>query len=372
MKVGCVKEIKNNEFRVGMTPDAANEYVRAGHEVFVETGCGSGSNIPDSAYSAVGVKILPDAKSVWDTADMIIKVKEPLEPEYDLMREGQIVYTYFHFAADEPLTKACLQKKIIAIAYETVSDPLGGLPLLKPMSEVAGSMAPLVGAYYMMKPKGGSGILPTGVPGVLPANVVVIGGGIVGRCAARVAAGLGSRVTILDNNIRTLTELKNIMPTNVVTAFSNAKAIDDFVQTADLIVGAVLIPGAKAPKLINKSHLKKMRPGTVMVDVAIDQGGCFETSHPTTHDDPVFEVDGVVHYCVANMPGAFARTSTNSLNNATLAYGLRIANEGALGAIRGCQPIMDGLNMYEGKITCTAVAEAFGMMNDYVAPADLL
>ncbi len=368
MKIGCVKEIKNNEFRVGLIPDAADEYIRAGHEVYVESGCGLGSGVTDEEFKSVGAIILDDAKSVWDIADMIIKVKEPLKQEYPLMREGQIVYTYFHFAASEELTRACMEKQIIAIAFETVSDPNGGLPILRPMSEVAGSMAPLVGAYFMMKSFGGCGVLPSGVSGVLPANVVILGGGIVGRSAAIVAAGFGANVTVLDSNPRVLSEFRISMPKNIFGQYSSQKAVDEAIKAADLVVGAVLIPGAKAPKLINRGHLSKMKRGTVLVDVSIDQGGCFETSHPTTHDAPTFEVDGIVHYCVANMPGAYARTSTMALNNATLQYGLQIANLGVETACERNQAIKDGLNMYKGKITYAAVADAFGMRAEFAEP----
>ena len=299
MVIGCVKEIKNNEYRVGLTPNAAREYAAAGHRVLVQEGAGGGSFITDGEYVAAGAEIVADARRIWDDSDMIVKVKEPLPPEYPLMRAGQIVYTYFHFAASEELTNACLDAKITAFAYETMEDEAHTLPLLKPMSEVAGSMAPLMGAYYLMRPYNGRGVLPTGLPGVLPADVAVIGGGVVGRCAARVAAGLGAKVTILDNNLRALTDLRNTMPANVFTRYSDSGSISETLRTADIVVGAVLIPGAKTPKLVKREHLKTMKKGSVIVDVAIDQGGCFETSHPTTHDDPVFEVDGVIHYCVA-------------------------------------------------------------------------
>lgn len=372
MKIGCVKEIKNNEFRVGMTPTAAAEYVINGHEVCIETGAGEGSSFPDAEYEAAGAKILPDADAVWSFADMIVKVKEPLPAEYGNMREGQIIYTYFHFAADEALTRACLDKKVIAVAYETMEDARGGLPLLKPMSEVAGSMGPLMGSYFLMKAKGGRGILPTGVPGVLPADVAVLGGGVVGRCAARVAAGMGAKVTILDVNLNTLTDLRATMPANVLTQYSSSEAVSNAVKNADMVIGAVLIPGAKAPKLLKREHLKTMKKGAVVVDIAIDQGGCFETSKATTHTDPVFEVDGVIHYCVANMPGAYAMTSTTSLNNATLQYGLQIAQKGALAAAKENNTIKTGLNTYEGRITYRAVADAFGMDGLYTDPDTLM
>jgi len=371
MKIGCVKEIKNNEFRVGLVPDAAREYIKAGHQVYIEENAGSGSNIDNQAYLDVGANILPDAKSVWEISDMVIKVKEPLPSEYDFMKEGQIIYTYFHFAASETLTRACLDKRIIAVAYETVEDSNKGLPLLKPMSEIAGSMAPLVGSYFMMKPFGGGGILPMGVPGVKPANVIVLGGGIVGRSAARVAAGLGCVVTIFDININTLTELSMVMPPNVMTQFCNEKAIHDALGQVDIIIGAVLIPGAKAPKLVKKQDLALMKKGSVIVDVAIDQGGCFETSHPTTHESPVYTVDGVIHYCVANMPGAFSSTATYSLNNATLRYGLEIANKGVIEACKTNHAILTGLNTYKGYLTNEAVAECFDMTEKLIDPLTL-
>lgn len=371
MKIGCVKEIKNNEYRIGLVPNAVLAYVKSGHQVYVEENAGLGSNIQNQAYIDAGAKLLPDANSVWDISDMIVKVKEPLPEEYELLRERQIVYTYFHFAASESLTRVCLDKKIIAVAYETVRDCNGGLPLLKPMSEIAGSMAPLVGSYFMMKPFGGGGILPMGVPGVRPANVIVLGGGIVGRNAAKVASGLGCSVTIFDININVLTELSLTMPPNVVTQFSDDKAIQESLPNADIVVGAVLIPGAKAPKLVSKEHLSLLKKGSVIVDVAIDQGGCFETSHPTTHESPVYEVDGIIHYCVANMPGAFAKTATFSLNNATLKYGLEIANLGLLEACRSNKPILTGLNMYDGRITDEAVADCFNLMEAYTDPTTL-
>ncbi|MDL2307372.1 alanine dehydrogenase [Desulfovibrio sp. OttesenSCG-928-C06] len=364
MKIGCPTEIKDNENRVGLTPNAAHAYVEAGHEVFIQKGAGLGSSIPDEEYVAAGAKILATADEVWATSDMIVKVKEPLAPEYPKMRENQLIYTYFHFAADEELTKACMERKIVALAYETVTEGRA-LPLLKPMSEVAGNMASLMGAYYLAKTKGGRGLLATGVTGVAPANYLVLGGGNVGTNAARVAAGLGAQVTILDLNLNRLATLKEIMPPNVTPLYSDPVNLENSLKTADVVVGAVLIPGALAPKLVRKHHLKLMKPGAVMVDVAIDQGGCFETSHATTHTDPVYEVDGVMHYCVANMPGAYARTATYALNNATIGYGLQLANKGAEKACRENAGLKDGLNMYKGIITFKAVAEAFGMMSQY-------
>ncbi len=365
MRIGCPKEVKDNEFRVGLTPAAARSYVDAGHEVVVEKGAGTGSGITDEEYKAAGAKILDTAKEVWSTADMIVKVKEPLPQEYDLMRENQLIYTYFHFAADETLTKACLDKKIIAVAYETVQEADGSLPLLRPMSTIAGRMACLMGAYYLGKPHGGMGLLPTGVPGVAPANILVIGGGGVGSNAARVGAGLGAKVTILDVSPKVLENLTQIMPPNVFPLFSDSHTLEAELKEADIVVGAVLIPGAKTPKLVRKEHLKLMKPGSVIVDVAIDQGGCAETSKPTTHSDPVFVVDGVVHYCVANMPGAYSRTATFALSNNTIRYGLQIANKGVERACRENPALSKGLNMYKGVITYKPVAEAFGMEDLY-------
>jgi alanine dehydrogenase len=369
MKLGCPKEIKNNENRVGLTPNAAGSYIAAGHQVFIEKGAGIGSGISDEEYVAVGAKMLPTADAVWAEAEMIVKVKEPLHEEYAKMRENQILYTYFHFAADEALTKACLDRKIIALAYETVQEG-NSLPLLKPMSEVAGRMAALMGAFYLAKTQGGLGLLPMGVTGVAPANVLVIGGGIVGTNAARVAAGLGAKVTLLDVNLNRLEYLGEIMPANVTPLYSDPVALESCLKKADIVVGAVLIPGAVAPKLVKKSHLSLMKKGSVIVDVAIDQGGCFETSKPTTHADPVFIVDGVSHYCVANMPGAYSRTSTFALNNATIRYGRFLADKGVEAACRENTALKLGLNMYKGAITYKAVADAFSSFSNLYKPVD--
>jgi len=368
MKIGCPKEIKNNENRVGLTPNAVEAYVQAGHQVLVEKGAGLGSALPDEEYAAAGAAILSGPDEVWQSADMIVKVKEPLESEYSKMRENQLIYTYFHFAAEEALTKACLERKIIALAYETVQAGKA-LPLLKPMSEVAGRMSGLMGAFYLAKTQGGRGLLPMGVTGVAPADVLIIGGGVVGTNAAYTAAGLGANVTIMDINLLRLEYLNDIMPANVTGVYSDSVNLMNYIQKADIVIGAVLIPGAKAPRLLKKEHLKMMKPGAVIVDVAIDQGGCFETSRPTTHSDPVYLVDGIVHYCVANMPGAYARTSTFALNNATLGYGLKLAAQGAEKACREDDSLLMGLNMYKGVITYQAVAEAFDMMNNYT-PAE--
>ncbi|HIJ69160.1 MAG TPA: alanine dehydrogenase [Deltaproteobacteria bacterium] len=365
MKIGCPKEIKNQEFRVGLIPAAVKAYVDGGHQVCVEKGAGIGSGILDRQYEKAGARICATARQVWDSSEMIVKVKEPLAAEYDFMQPGQLIYTYFHFAANEKLTRACLEKKIVALAYETVQKPDGSLPLLKPMSEVAGRMAPLMGAFYISKMFGGRGLLPTGVPGVAPACVLIIGGGTVGSNAAKVAAGLGARVTLLDINLDTLEHLGNVMPSNVSPIYADAYTLDRGLRDADIVIGAVLVTGAKAPKIIKRDHLGKMKPGSVIVDVAIDQGGCAETSRPTTHSDPIYTVDGVIHYCVANMPGAYARTSTFALNNRTGKYGLRLADQGLETACLKESALMNGLNMYKGYITFKPVAEALGLEQFY-------
>ncbi len=372
MKIGCPKEIKSQEFRVGLIPAAVKAYVENGHEVCVEKGAGMGAAIPDAQYQAAGARICATAEEVWKWAEMIVKVKEPLPAEYDFMRAGQLIYTYFHFAADEKLTRACLDKEIIALAYETVQKPDGSLPLLKPMSEVAGRMAPLMGAFYLGKLYGGRGLLATGVPGVSPANVLIIGGGTVGGNAAKVAAGLGARVTLLDINLDTLEHLGNIMPGNVSPIYADPYTLDKSLKEADIVIGAVLIPGARAPKIIKREHLKIMKPGAVFVDVAIDQGGCSETSHPTTHGDPIYIEEGIIHYCVANMPGAYARTSTFALNNRTIKYGMRLANLGVEAACAQDTALMNGLNMYRGFITFKPVAEVFGLNASYRPASEVI
>jgi alanine dehydrogenase len=365
MKIGCPKEIKNHEYRVGLTPAAVKAYVDSGHEVYVQCNAGLGSAISDDEYVASGARIVESAQDVWSIADMIVKVKEPLPDEYEFMKEEQLIYTYFHFAADEGLTHACLQKRIVAVAYETVQEKDGTLPLLRPMSEIAGRMAPLVGANYLAKIHGGRGLLATGVPGVPPATVVIIGGGTVGANAAKVAAGLGAKVTVLDINLDRLEHIGNIMPPNVFPIYGDSYSLEKGLREADVIIGAVLIRGAKAPKLIRRQHLELMKPGSVFVDVAIDQGGCSETSRPTTHGDPVYVVDKVIHYCVTNMPGAYARTSTYALNNRTTKYGLKLANSTVERACVESEAIKNGLNMYKGFITLEPVAEAFGLLNIY-------
>lgn len=361
MIIGIPKEIKNNENRVGATPAGVKEMVKHGHNVLVQHTAGDGSGFSDSEFIAAGASIMPDIEDVYASADMIVKVKEPIEREYPLVREGQLLFTYFHFASDLALTDAMLKARSICIAYETVSDAHGSLPLLTPMSEVAGRMSVQEGARFMEKPQGGKGILLGGVPGVKPAKVLILGGGVVGCNAALMAAGLGADVTIADISLSVLRRISEIMPKNVKTLFSSAHNIEMELPNADLIIGSVLIPGAKAPHLITKEMLKLIKPGTVMVDVAIDQGGCFETSHPTNHSAPVYILDGIVHYAVANIPGAVPYTSTLALTNATLPYALRIADHGWKKACINDKGLADGVNIVDGHITFKSVAEAFGM-----------
>lgn len=360
MIIGIPKEIKRDEYRVSFIPVGVEEMVAKGHTALVERGAGTGSGITDAEYTAAGAKIVDKHEEVF-VADMVIKVKEPLPEEYPLLKEGQIVFTYFHFAASLELTTAIINSKIVAIAYETIRDESGGHPLLTPMSEVAGRMSIQEGAKYLEKPMEGRGILLGGVPGVAPAEVVIIGGGIVGTNAAKVAAGLGARVTILDINLQRLRYLNDIMPPNVITLMSNAQNIREKIAEADLLIGAVLIEGARAPVLVRREMLKTMKPGSVIIDVAIDQGGCIETSKPTTHINPIYKVDDVIHYCVTNMPGAVGRTSTYALTNVTLPYALEIANKGYIQAARENPAIKRGINIAKGSITNKAVAEAFNM-----------
>jgi alanine dehydrogenase len=362
MKIGVPIEIKRHEYRVGLAPAFAAAYVKAGHQVFVQKGAGVGSGHADKDYAAVGCKILPTIEDVYAEADMIIKVKEPLEAEYPLMREGQILYTYFHLAASRSLTEACVDRKIVAIAYETIRDRKGGLPCLKPMSEIAGRLSIQEGAKYLEKPFGGRGILLGGVPGVLPANVLVLGGaGVVGRNAVAMAVGLHANVTAVDVNLDALTDMDTQYGGRVNTLYSTDEAVKEQISKADLVVGAALIPGAAAPKLIRREHLPLMKKGAVIVDVAIDQGGSCETSHVTYHDKPVFAEKGIIHYCVGNMPGAVPITSTAALNNATLRNGLAIAGKGYKRALKEDALLMPGLNACMGKITCQPVAEYFDM-----------
>ncbi len=361
MRVGVPKEIKDNETRVGMVPATVHELCAAGHQVLIEAGGGLGSGITDEEYQSAGAELVSSAREVWDRGEMIVKVKEPLSREYELIREDHVLFTYFHFAASRELTEAMLAHGATCLAYETLQNSRGQLPLLTPMSEVAGRMAVQEGAKYLEKPMMGRGILIGGVPGVEPANVVIIGGGVVGTNAAKVAAGLGGHVYILDISLERLRYLNDVMPPNVTTIMSNVVHIREMVQIADLLVGAVLVPGAHAPTLVPRSYLPTMKTGAVIVDVAVDQGGCVETVRPTTHSDPTFVVDGVVHYCVANMPGAVGRTSTYALTNATGPWAVRIANMGAAEAIRKSREVATSANVIAGKITYKAVAEAFGM-----------
>ena len=361
MRIGIPKEIKNNENRVGMTPAGVAELVHHGHQVFVQHTAGEGSGFSDDDYVKSGAEILPTIEETYAAADMIVKVKEPIEEEYPLVKKGQVVFTYFHFACDKPLTDAMIASGGVCIAYETVQLPDRSLPLLIPMSEVAGRMATINGAHYLQKTKGGKGKLICGVPGVRPAKVVVLGGGVVGQAAARVAASMGAQVVITDISLPLLRRLTAEMPANVVPLYSNRHNIIRELKDADIVVGAVLIPGDKAPRLVTRDMLKLMQPGTVLVDVAIDQGGCFETSKPTTHSDPVYTVDGIVHYAVANIPGAVPNTSTIALTNATLRYALALADKGWKKACKDDPALYKGLNVVEGKVTYKAVADVFDL-----------
>ena len=361
MKIGVPKEIKTNENRIALVPAGAESLVGAGHSVLIETGAGIGSGFADEGYTAVGAKIAPSAAAVWKDSEMIMKVKEPIGVEWPHLRRGQLVFTYFHFAADEKLTRAHLDSGAVCVAYETVELPSRELPLLTPMSEVAGRMAVQEGAKYLEKLYGGRGVLLGGVPGVMPAKVVILGGGIVGINAAKMAAGMGARVTILDLSLERLRYLSDVMPPNVILIHSNRHNVLSEISDADLVVGAVLIPGAKAPKLVRREDLKRMQPGSVIVDVAIDQGGCVETIHATTHENPTYVVDGIIHYGVANMPGGVPRTSTLALTNATLPYAMQLANKGWKRALRDNSALLKGLNMADGTVTYPGVAEAFGL-----------
>ncbi|HSH74064.1 MAG TPA: alanine dehydrogenase [Longimicrobiales bacterium] len=361
MVIGVPREIKADEYRVAVTPAGVEMLVRAGHQVVIEKAAGLGSGFTDDYYGAAGAALRDAADDVWAEAEMIMKVKEPIEVEWPKMRPGQVVFTYFHFAASEELTRATLDSGAVAIAYETVELPSGELPLLTPMSEIAGRMAVQEGAKYLERPQGGLGVLLGGVPGVLPGKVLILGGGVVGTNAAKVAAGLGARVGIMDIDLERLRYLDDVMPPNVSTLFSTRYAIRKQVEDADVIVGAVLIPGAKAPELVSRADLALMRPGTVIVDVAVDQGGCVETIRPTTHHDPVYTVDGVIHYGVANMPGGVPRTSTLALTNATLPYAMSLASQGWRRACELDPALKAGVNAVGGKVTYAGVAEAFGL-----------
>ncbi len=360
MKVAVVKEIKPQESRVALTPAGVDRLVAAGHTVIVETGAGVGSSLSDSAYSRVGAEIAESAEAAWAAADMVVKVKEPLAEEWPMMREGQILFTYLHLAADRKLTEALMATGSHCFAYETLSVG-GALPLLTPMSEVAGRMSIQDGAKCLERHHGGVGILLGGVPGVAPARVLILGGGVVGTQAARMAAGMGADVTILDVNLDRLRYLDEVLAPNCRTLYSTPMAVRSALKTADLVIGAVLIPGGAAPKLVRREDLSLMKPGAVIVDVAVDQGGCIETCHPTTHDDPTFEVDGVVHYCVANMPGAVPRTSTFALSNATLPFVVELASKGAKEAVESSDALATAANTLAGKLTCAPVADAFEM-----------
>lgn len=360
MRIGVAREIKQQEYRVALTPAGARELVQRGHEVLVETGAGVGSAFPDEAYARAGARIV-SGDDVWARSELLLKVKEPIAPEYQRLREGLTLFTYLHIAADEPLTRALLDSGITAIAYETVETEAGTLPLLAPMSEIAGRLAPQAGAHYLEKPKGGRGILLGGVAGVAPARVLIVGGGMVGYNAAVIAIGMGAQVTILERSADRMRHLEEILSGRVTLLMSSSLQIEESLKEADLVIGAVLIPGALAPKLITREMLRAMKEGSVIVDVAIDQGGCTETSRPTTHDEPVYSVDGIIHYCVANMPGAVPITSTRALTNVTLPYVEALADHGVIGAIRRDRALARGVNVLGGRVTHEAVAEAHGL-----------
>jgi alanine dehydrogenase len=360
MLIGVPKEIKNHEYRVGLTPASVRELVAHGHQVIVQTSAGAAIGLTDEQYQAAGAQMVAAAADIFARAEMIVKVKEPQPAECRMLRAGQVLYTYLHLAPDPQQTKALVESGAVCIAYETITGPGGGLPLLAPMSEVAGRMAVQAGAHYLEIAHGGRGLLLGGVPGVAPGHVAVIGAGVVGTNAVQMAVGLGARVTVLDKNVDRLRQLDLVFGNRINTAYSNAHSIEEAVLDADLVVGGVLVPGAAAPKLVTRAHVARMKKGAVMVDVAIDQGGCFETSHPTTHADPVYLVDGVVHYCVANMPGGVARTSTFALNNATIGHAIALANKGWKAAMKDDVHLRRGLNVCQGKVTYEAVAQALG------------
>jgi alanine dehydrogenase len=370
VKVGVPREVKNHEYRVAITPAGVHEFVRNDHQVYIESGAGLGSSISDEEFSSAGATILPSADDVWADADLILKVKEPIAPEYHRMRPGQTLFTYLHLAASRACTDALLESGVTSVAYETVQLPDRSLPLLAPMSEVAGRLAPQVGAYNLMKSNGGRGVLPGGVPGVAPAKVVVIGGGVSGLNAAQVAVGMGADVTIMDVNIDRLRHIDAIYQGRLKTLMSSAYAIEQAVLDADLVIGAVLIPGAKAPKLVSNDLVARMKPGSVLVDIAIDQGGCFEDSRPTTHDEPTYTVHGSVFYCVANMPGSVPNTSTYALTNVTLPYAIALAGKGWRQAVTDDRALAQGLSTHEGRLVSYPVAEAHGL--DHVELDDLL
>ncbi|AMK78522.1 MULTISPECIES: alanine dehydrogenase [Methylomonas] len=370
MKIGIPKEIKPNENRVSVVPSGVAALVSAGHSITMESGAGVGAGFEDSLYQAAGAQLVDGPEPVWASAEMIVKVKEPIEPEWSRIRPGQTLFTYFHFAANRPLTEAHLASGATCIAYETVQLASGELPLLTPMSEVAGRLAVQEGAHYLEKLYGGRGMLLGGVPGVLPAKVLILGGGVVGTQAAKMAAGLGAQVTVMDLSLERLRQLSDILPANVQLLFSSRHAILEQIRTADLVIGGVLVTGAAAPKLIRAEDLKLMQAGAVIVDVAVDQGGCVETTHPTTHADPIYIIDNVVHYAVANMPGAVPRTSTLALTNATLPYALQLANKGWQQALRENSALLKGLNIVAGNVTCQGISDAFGF--NYLSPEQFL
>jgi alanine dehydrogenase len=370
MLIGCPKEIKNQEYRVGITPDATMEATSHGHQVIIETNAGAGSGFTNENYEAVGATIVDTAEEIFATADMVVKVKEPQAVERAQLRQNQILYTYLHLAPDPDQTRDLLASGVTAIAYETVTDRNGGLPLLAPMSEVAGRLAPQVGSWTLQKANGGRGVLMGGVPGVSPAKVVVIGGGVVGTHAAKIASGMGADVTVLDMSTSRMRYLDDVFGGQFRTRYASKGNTAELVAEADMVIGAVLIPGAAAPKLVSRAQLSSMKPGAAIVDVAIDQGGCFETSHATTHDDPIYEVDGIMHYCVANMPGAVARTATIALGNATMPFMMALANKGWKQACAADPHLMNGLNTHAGKLTYAAVGEALGL--DYISGQDAL
>lgn len=366
MLIGCPKEIKNQEYRVGVTPAAAQEAIANGHSVIIETNAGVGAGFLDEDYASIGAEIVDTAAEIFSRAEMVVKVKEPQPVERKQLREGQILFTYLHLAPDEPQTRDLMESGVTAIAYETVTDRMGGLPLLAPMSEVAGRLAPQVGSWTLQKANGGRGVLMGGVPGVGPANVVVIGGGVVGTHAAKIAAGMGADVTVLDMSLPRMRYLDDVYGGTFKTRYASKGNTEELVYNADMVIGAVLIPGAAAPKLISRAQLSNMKPGAAIVDVAIDQGGCFETSHATTHDDPIYNVDGIMHYCVANMPGAVARTSTIALGNATMPFMMALANKGWKQACEDDEHLLRGLNTHAGHLTYDAVGTALGI--DVLSP----
>ena len=370
MRIGCAKEIKNREYRVGLTPDNVKSYVRAGHEVFVEKGAGTGSGFSDTEYEKAGARLCDSAAETWENSDMMVKVKEPLKEEYKYFRRGMIIFTYLHLAADRELTDAMLESGVKGFAYETLIEKDGGIPMLVPMSQIAGRLSVQEGAKYLEKTFGGSGVLLSGVPGTPKAKVVIVGGGTVGTNACKIAVGMGADVTVLDIDMHRLSYLDDIFGARIHTLVSTDTNIENSLREADLTVGSVLIPGKAAPKLIKKEYLKEMKKGSVIVDVAVDQGGCCETTKMTSHDDPIYEVDGIVHYCVGNMPGAVPRTSTIALTNSTLKYGLKIASEGLEEACRRDPVMISGVNTYDGKLTCKNVAVSFNM--DYTDLNDLI